>query len=73
VEREIEVWYKSFDKATIESLFNPFFQVINILDMGFLYQLRRTMGLVLKGYFEAKTNDNLRKSQASVHESLQPH
>jgi len=58
VERDIETWYKSFN-AYRKLHFNPFLQVISNLDVGFLYQLSRTMGLVLRGYFGTSTKQGL--------------
>jgi hypothetical protein len=56
VGRDIEAWYKSFGSVITANLFNPVLQAIANLDVGFLYQIGRTMKLVIRGYWRDRTN-----------------
>jgi hypothetical protein len=67
VERDIEAWYKSFGSVITANLFNPVLQAIANLDVGFLYQIGRTMKLVNRGYWRVRTKQELQEKARPVY------
>jgi len=66
VEREIEAWYRSFDKTLIQNIFNPIAIFVCNLDekLGRFSQMTRTM---LHGYFKATTKEELQANSREVY------
>jgi hypothetical protein len=59
VERDIESWYKSFDKAMIQTTFSPAVIMISKLDRVFMYQVRCLAMTMFQGFYRSSTKQEL--------------
>ncbi|KAH0278494.1 hypothetical protein KCU91_g2411, partial [Aureobasidium melanogenum] len=61
VERDIETWYKSFEKNVIESFAAPLTRVLVKLDPGFIGKQGQIGEFLMRGYWQADSFDNWKK------------
>ena len=61
IEREIESWYTSFDKAIISNIFSPFLHLIADLDSHFMGRIGGPHLRWARGYMRASNADEMRR------------
>ena len=66
VDRDIDAWYRSFDKAVIQSGFNPVMDYLAYLDPGFTGAMVWMSKKWRKGFFRSDNNAELRNNAKDV-------
>ncbi len=67
VERDIEAWYKSFDKAVIQPCFDPVTAFIAKLDRQYLARLNLLTMAWIRGFFRSTTKKELEENARVVY------
>jgi hypothetical protein len=64
--RDIDSWYRSFDEAVIRQGYKPIFDYLAYLDPNWTGRLRWLAKKIMKGYFRADTQEQLRDNAKSI-------
>jgi hypothetical protein len=67
VERDIEAWYESFDKAIIQTVWQPVSEWISWMDQEYLWKLRNLTHTVMRTYFRARGPEELARNARTVY------
>jgi Sulfotransferase domain len=69
IEREIESWYTSFDKAIISNIFSPFLNLIANLDSHFMGRIGGPHRRWAQGYMRASNADEMRRHARDMYKA----